>query len=92
VSMADKNENAPVRMPAQERRLQVVEPTHSQVKRRHAVPGTIPAQMQALIVSEWRGGRSAVQIAKAYNADVAVVLDLVLRDQQRAMGRMRLAA
>jgi hypothetical protein len=60
-----------------------------QFPKRHTVPSTITPQMQALIVSEWRGGRSAVQIAKEYSTIADVVLDLVARHQAREIAALR---
>jgi hypothetical protein len=55
---------------------------------KHTVPGSITREMRALILSELRGGRSAVQVAKEYNVVVAVVLEIWCRDiERRVLGR-----
>lgn len=77
--------------PVQRPRLELVEAPKN-LRKRHTVPSTITPQMQALIVSEWRGGRSAVEIAKVYSTAADVVLDLVARSQAREIAALRRAA
>jgi hypothetical protein len=56
---------------------------------KHTVPGTLTPQMQKMIVSELRGGRSVVQVAKAY--DVAAVGWLAVALSWRPMVRCAVA-
>lgn len=79
----------PVELPARKPiGPQAVEPSRKAVKRLHQVPGTVPAGIRALIVSELRGGRSAVQVGKEYGVVVGVVLEFFVRDvERRVMAR-----
>src|SRR5262249_20352655 len=70
----------------QGRALQLVEGARKTLKVRHTVASTLTRQMQQMAISEMRGGRSAVQVGKIYNAAPIVVLELFFRAE---LDRMR---